>query len=574
MDSTPDRTGAPHFPDAAPPVVPGYDTERLLGRGGSSSVWLIRSASGEPFALKVIDPAADMHFDPDAFGREERFHTRFHHDHLLAVHEVVPTDQGPALRMDYAAGGSLLHLVSVRGPLPPGEVVTVLTPMAQVLAYLHAQGAAHGDVSPGNIVFTELGKPLLADFGIGRLLGEGRHAMGGTPGFHEGSPDPHRLNTEADIYALAAVGWFALTGRVPGPAMQRPPLSLLVPDTPAELTDLINGGLDGDPAARPGAHEFARAVQRTAQAEPLDLVAAVHPEVLPKLRTRRSAPRDAVTGPGRRRRRRPRPLRGHRLGRHQSGARDDRVRRRESHRWGTRGTRIRVAGVAGLAVAGLALIGLTMSGVLGFMPVLLSGGPDTVTNPTAATLPDSAPPDPPTPDPPPTEPDPSPVAPVPTQPGGRTIAGVPDAALAGTDPLAVLPYLSKVREHAFETADPALLRLVNVEGSPAMATDQEAVAELARRGHILAGLTIKLTDLAPTRATEAASTPETAVGEESATAAAVTATSTTSGYTEVPADGALSDNVQRSVSLPIVQQLVFVLELEDDGWRISTIHEP
>ncbi|MHA7154970.1 serine/threonine-protein kinase [Arthrobacter sp. TMN-50] len=567
MDSTPASIGTRHIPAPAPPLLQGYHCERLLGCGGSARVWLVRGVSGEAFALKVIDPSFDVHLDAKALRREEQFLARFHHDHLLAIHDVVTTDQGIALRMDYAAGGSLLNLVSVRGPLPPGEVVTVLTPMAQVLAYLHDEGAAHGDVSPGNIVFTELGKPLLGDFGISRLLGEGGHAVGGTPGFHEGSPDPDRLNTEADIYALAAVGWFALTGRVPGPAMLRPPLSLLVPETPVELLDLINWGLDGDPAARPGAHEFARAVQRTAPAEPLDLVAAVHPEVLPTLRTRRSHPDETATGPGRGRR--PRRRAGHRFGRRHSGARTGRVRRMRIRAVGNH-----AVGVAGLAVAVFALVGLTISGVLGAVPALLGGDGDTVAPPTSATPKDFS-----TPDSSQAR-EPPPAAAVPTELGGRTIPGIPAEALAGTDPLAVLPYLSRVREHAFETADPDLLQLVNVKGSTAMATDREAVAELARRGHFLTGLTIELTDLSPAPDVDpatgagAAGTHETGSGDDAGATAAVTATSTTSGYAEVPDTGTRPDDGLQPQSAPVTQKLVFVLQLEDGRWRIRAVHEP
>ncbi|MHA7295031.1 serine/threonine-protein kinase [Arthrobacter sp. HLT1-21] len=581
MDSTPAGIGAQHVPDPAPPVLHGYHNERLLGRGGSASVWLIRNAAGEAFALKVIDPATDVHIDPatdvhldaDALRREERFLARFRHDHLLAVHDLVATEQGTALRMEYAAGGSLLHLISVRGPLPPGEVVTVLTPMAQVLAYLHDEGAAHGDVSPGNIVFTELGKPLLADFGIGRLLGEGGRSAGGTPGFHEGSPDPDRLNTEADIYALAAVGWFALTGRVPGPAMQRPPLSLLVPETPAELLDLINWGLDGDPAARPGAHEFARAVQRTAQAEPLDLVAAVHPEVLPNLRTRRSYPDETATRPGRRRRRGARRLADPRLGRRHSATREARLRtmgnRATGNRAGAvRSVSIRAVGVAGLAAAVLTLIGLLISGVLGVAPALLGGGVYAVLPPSTAAPPGSTPPG--------STParELPPAAAVPTELGGRAVDGVPAEVLAGTDPRAVLPYLSKVREHAYETADPALLQLVNVRGSTAMAADSQAVAELASRGHILAGLTIELTDVAPATSPGPAGNPETGWGDDAAATAVLIATATTSGYTEVVAGGTQPGNVEQTQSSPVTQQLFFVLEQEDGRWRIRAVHEP
>ncbi|WP_155849516.1 serine/threonine-protein kinase [Arthrobacter sp. H20] len=534
MDSTSGPKVRENAPAPTPPQLQGYSCDRLLGRGGSASVWLIRNASGEPFALKVIDPSGGVHRQSSAARREEWMLHQFRHEHLLAVHEVVSTEQGMALRMDYAPGGSLLNLVSVRGPLPPGEVVTVLTPMAQVIAYLHEGGAVHGDVSPGNLLFTELGKPLLADLGVGRLVGEGRHVAAGTPGFQEALRDPDRLNTESDIYALAAVGWYALTGRVPGPAIQRPPLSLLVPDTPADLMDLINRGLDGDPSARPGAHEFARAVQATAPAEPLDLVGAVHPEVLPSLRTRWSDPGESDPLQGRRRR----------------GGGSGPVSRRSQHsRAGA--AALALAALTLLAAAGVLIAGSQLPGAGRSPNTEESGGPSTATSgSTTGEANDLAP-------------FPSLI----TQSQDTTAeAGVSIAAPADRDPLDVLPHLSQVRERAFETADPDLLHLVNVEQSAAMDTDREALGALVDRGHVLAGLRIDLSNLSPADLPEGIAA---AIGGSGDDIAAVTATATTSGYTEVAANG----DVLRRESSSSTQELLFILQRMVAGWRIFAVHE-
>ena len=126
-------------------------------------------------------------------------------------------DADLGLIMDYAAGGSLGQLVAGRGKLGPGETVTVLTPIAQALAYLHGQGFTHGDVSPGNVLFTAHGKPLLADLGVARMVADAAAvADAGTEGFRDPAPvDAVRagLQPERDVYSLAALGWYCLTGR-------------------------------------------------------------------------------------------------------------------------------------------------------------------------------------------------------------------------------------------------------------------------------------------------------------------------------------------------------------------------
>ncbi len=283
----------------APPSVEGFETGRLLGTGGSSSVWLVTANDGGGvFALKVrsgdqsgADPeAGDSGIVEGTVHREAHVVGGLRHEHLVAIHRIVATDRGPGALIDYAPGGSLQNLVAVRGPLPIGEAVTVLVPIAQALAYLHGQGVSHGDVTPSNILFTEEGKPLLSDFELGRRLGEGRRLTAGTPGFTDpGAAEPERLNTGADVFALGAVAWFALTGRVPGPAAQRPPLSVLVPEIPPRFLDLIEAALCEDPVQRPDAGSFARGTLRAGTAVPVGLVEAVGEDVRPRLLTRRDA---------------------------------------------------------------------------------------------------------------------------------------------------------------------------------------------------------------------------------------------------------------------------------------------
>ena len=301
---------------SAAPEVPGYDVGRLLGRGGTAAVWLVTERStGREFALKCFDAGGDATDDAggtpaqeaeEALRREVRILSALDHDHLLRVHTVLRLRgpwSGPESRdalglvLDYAPGGSVAELVAGRGRLGAGETVTVLTPIAQALEYLHSQGFTHGDVSPGNVLFTAHGKPLLADVGVARMVADvGSASVAGTEGFSDPAPvDAVRagLQPERDVYSLAALGWYCLTGRPPGPGARRPPLPLLVPDVPAALAAALEAGLDEDRRQRPSAAELAAAVYRSAAAEPVDLSVTAHPTVVPDLLTRRAVPRNA-----------------------------------------------------------------------------------------------------------------------------------------------------------------------------------------------------------------------------------------------------------------------------------------
>ncbi|UKA56040.1 protein kinase [Arthrobacter sp. FW305-BF8] len=329
-------------PGGAAPAVEGYSVCRWLGRGGSAEVWLVsQDATGVKLALKCFGrPSGSVESGAVAAGtlesgavesaaagsgaadsrpaltREEDVRRELvvmsvlDHEHLVKAYGVVTVDEpgrtdqpgrtdepgesGFGLLMDYAAGGSLQQLVTARGTLSVGETVTVLTPIAQVLGYLHGKGFTHSDVAPGNVLFTAHGKPLLADLGVARMVGDSSGVPDRrTDGFADPAPvDAVRagLQPERDVYAAAALGWYCLTGQPPPPSAARPPLSLLLPDVPAELAAALEAGLSDDRRQRPAAADLATAVYRSAAAAPVDLSRSVHGTVLPELLTRRPVP--------------------------------------------------------------------------------------------------------------------------------------------------------------------------------------------------------------------------------------------------------------------------------------------
>ena len=111
------------------------------------------------------------------------------------------------------------RLVRARGHLSPGEVVTVLAPVASALGRLHDLGVVHGDVSPGNVLLDLDGRPVLGDLGLGHVVGEVSPGVWGTDGLRR-ARGAARCRPEAGIRRLLARGaGVALpTGAVPGAA--------------------------------------------------------------------------------------------------------------------------------------------------------------------------------------------------------------------------------------------------------------------------------------------------------------------------------------------------------------------
>jgi eukaryotic-like serine/threonine-protein kinase len=265
-------------------LLPGYEIEELLGFGGSGEVWRAREeATGDLVALKRLRGTSST--DPVAvqrLRREAALLATIRHDHIVALRSVVPTADGLVLVLEYAAGGSLAALLGARSRLSAGEVITIGAPLAQALGDAHARGLVHGDVTPGNVVFDASGKPLLADLGVASLAGERAGPVAGTSGF----ADPAGVAGAAagDVHGLAAVCFTALAGVTPyrqGEVVAQP-LQSLAPGAPAALVAAITAGLDPDPAARPDATEFARALFAACSPAAVRLVRAAQPVTTPQ----------------------------------------------------------------------------------------------------------------------------------------------------------------------------------------------------------------------------------------------------------------------------------------------------
>ncbi|MGG5257627.1 protein kinase domain-containing protein [Phycicoccus avicenniae] len=259
----------------SPPEVPGVELGRLLGRGGSSEVWEGVLLEGcRPVAVKVAGGDAEA---AATAVREAAVSARVASEHVLTVEACTALPDGRvALVMPLLRGGSLAALVRARGHLGPGEVVTVLAPLAGALGRLHAAGVVHGDVSPGNVLLDLDGRPVLADLGVGRVVGEAPAAVWGTPGhvapevLMGAEPSP-----AADVYALGALGWLCLAGEVPGAPGLRPSLREVCRAGAGSdaLVEAVEAAVRPRAEERPGADELAWLLFGAAEPEPLHLVA-------------------------------------------------------------------------------------------------------------------------------------------------------------------------------------------------------------------------------------------------------------------------------------------------------------
>ena len=547
METQPHPGQPPGADQPEPPALPGYDVVRHLGTGAAGHVWLVReAATGRALAAKVIARGAAAELEAlSAARRELRIAGARPHDHILAVRDAVavqggahgPTDAAGggsgegaiALLADYAAGGSLGRLLAARGRLGVGHTVTAVPPVEQEFGVLHAEGTVHGDVSPGNVLFTAQGKPLLSDFGLARMVGDPSATDAGTPGFADPMPrtpeEEHVRTAARDVFSLGALAWFCLTGSPPQPTSARPPLSLLVEDVPAELAAAIESALREEPLARPTAAEFAHALFRSARAEPVDLAPAVDAAVIPELLTRVQSPPPGRWPLARLRWPRRRPLFG--------AAPEAEARSPRSHRAPDTRRPVSRTAVLRACTASLVLVALVAGG---WWAASLGG----VTTPAAHA--------------------PAPEGGHPAE-GAAGWGALPEqlrTAADADDPVRAVQALSDIRARAIAAADRPLLEAVSVPGSPAAAADAALADGLARDGQRLEGFRASVT----AASLELDPPPGAAPGS-----AVVRVRIVTSGYTVLDTAGAPVG--ERPAGRD--QDLRVVLERVDGRWRVASV---
>jgi serine/threonine protein kinase len=243
----------------------------VLGEGATSVVWSATGPGGESVAVKVPRPGAAG--SPTELDLEKYVHNAVRHDHLVPLRGTVTLADGRvALVFDLVEGASLRSVVNARGRLRPGEVVTTLTPICQAVAALHAAGGNHGDISAGNIMLTETGRPVLLDLGAAHVVG-GSGGVFGTKGFVAPEIREGRAHTSAsDVFSLGAVAWFSLTGNGAPDTNQRLDRETITSHVGRELSDVVAACIDPSPDRRPDAARLARMVYESARPEPVEVV--------------------------------------------------------------------------------------------------------------------------------------------------------------------------------------------------------------------------------------------------------------------------------------------------------------
>ncbi|HEX5397207.1 MAG TPA: protein kinase [Candidatus Limnocylindria bacterium] len=244
-----------------------YRIVSLVARGGMARVYQGHDRRlDRDVAVKVL--AAPYAGNADFAARflaEARAVAALSHPNLVHVYDSGISGALSFIVMELLVDyRSLRAILAERQRLPADEATALAAEVLAGLRAAHEHGLVHCDVKAGNIMIGP-GPTKLIDFGIARAPHVVSAETTSLGSLHAMAPEQLRgdeLTPSSDLFAVGAVLYVALTGRVPYPGddpeavvasqeMGRPPApSTLVDGIAPRLDAVVLQALDADPARR------------------------------------------------------------------------------------------------------------------------------------------------------------------------------------------------------------------------------------------------------------------------------------------------------------------------------------
>jgi eukaryotic-like serine/threonine-protein kinase len=292
-----------------------YRLSQIAGQGGMGVVWRARDEllDRDVAVKEVIWPASFSEHERQVAcsraTREAQMAARLNHPNVIRVYDIVEEDDHPWIVMELLPYRSLRDIIRDEGPLTPAQAAKLGLGILAALRAAHAEGIAHRDVKPANVLIGPEDRVVLTDFGIARAADTTTLT---TAGMLIGSPSyiaPERARggpsgAPGDLWGLGASLYAAVEGH---PPFERDnalaSLTAVVSDEPKPATHagplwpVINALLSKDPDDRPGADEadqMLRHIAASAAASPVFTGPPTAPEPAPSESPPAPSPADSA----------------------------------------------------------------------------------------------------------------------------------------------------------------------------------------------------------------------------------------------------------------------------------------
>ena len=264
----------------SPQAIPGYDTVKLLGRGGMGTVMLAREQqTGRAVAIKTLLPEfAVSDKAMRRFMREIDVAAALKHKNIVEFIDRGTHNGVVYLVTEFVEGSDACKLAEQQGgQLKYEDGISIIAQALDALSFAHERGYIHRDFKDQNILVGGQSPNLVAkltDFGLAKSFSQSGMSgvtmageMAGTLAYMP--PEQLRnfrdVKPQSDIYAVGMTAYSLLTGGLAldlsrnssvnetiRAIFEQPavPLRQRAPHIPAPVCNIIDRALAKDPAQR------------------------------------------------------------------------------------------------------------------------------------------------------------------------------------------------------------------------------------------------------------------------------------------------------------------------------------
>lgn len=231
-----------------------------LGRGLHGVVFLADDPQLQRrVAIKILHPEPGV-LTPTMSPHAKNL-ARLRHPNIISLYDVGVAGNRIYLVCEYLEGNDLRNELRTRGALLLPEAVSIGRQIVDGMAFAHARGILHMDLTPSNVMLDQEGHPRIMDFDLSRSAGVEWHGeLTGTLRYV--TPEhttTRKLDKRTDVYALGLIIYELITGR---PAVSS--------DNPQKMVSQIREGyIDWEPLRqRDPAGQVTAVLQMAMQRDP------------------------------------------------------------------------------------------------------------------------------------------------------------------------------------------------------------------------------------------------------------------------------------------------------------------
>ena len=256
-----------------------YRVVTLIGKGGMGAIYEAHHVrlQGKRYAIRILAPQFAENPELLArFRREAEIASQLGHENIVEVHDFNLSEGQAYMVMELLDGEDLAARLQARGAMALDQAKHILDQVASALAAAHRAHIVHRDLKPQNIYLCRRGGRddyvKVLDFGVSKVLDSSSvvtrdHALVGTPFYmspEQAEGKVKEIDSRTDVFALGAIVWEMLTGRMAFGAptfsvalykvcfVDPPDVHLVRPDVPPAVSMVLRRALAKERSLRTG----------------------------------------------------------------------------------------------------------------------------------------------------------------------------------------------------------------------------------------------------------------------------------------------------------------------------------